>query len=157
MFLRTCLAATAVSLALSSPAAACTLCSCTASTSGLSFGGYDPGSNSPNDTSGTVTLNCTGVVSLLGTIDIAASSGASGNEAARQLAQGSDRLGYNIYPDSSRTSIWGTGANGTSTMTATLNGLLVFSQSVTVYGRIPAHQWVRSGPYADSVIVTIIY
>lgn len=157
MILRAWLAAIVVGLAISSPAAACTLCSCTASTSGISFGSYDPGASSPNDISGTVTLNCTGVVSLMGTIDIAASPGTSGNAAARQMAQGADRLNYNLYTDSSRTSIWGTGAGGTSTMTATLNGLLVFSQSVTVYGRLPAHQWARTGAYADSVIVTITY
>lgn len=157
MSVRSCLAAAAVSLTLASPAAACTLCTCTASTSGVSFGGYDPGSGSPNDTTGTVTLNCTGVVSLLGTIDIAASPGSSGNATARQLTQGVDRLNYNLYTDNSRTTIWGTGANGTSTMSAPLNGLLFFSQSVTVYGRIPANQWVRTGAYADSIIVTITY
>lgn len=156
MILRACAAALA-GLALCPQAMACTLCTCTASSSGISFGGYDPGSNSPNDASGTVRLDCTGVVSLMGTIDVAASPGTSGNASARQMAQGADRLNYNLYTDSSRTSIWGTGAGGTSTMTATLNGLLLFSQSVTVYGRLPAHQWVRSGAYADSVIVTITY
>ena len=156
MILRACAAALA-GLVLCPQAMACTLCTCTASSSGISFGGYDPGSNSPNDASGTVTLDCTGVVSLMGTIDVAASPGTSGNASARQMAQGADRLNYNLYTDSSRTSIWGTGAGGTSTMTATLNGLLLFSQSVTVYGRLPAHQWVRSGAYADSVIVTVTY
>lgn len=157
MTLRAGLAALIISLAVPSQAAACTLCSCSASASGISFGSYDPSASGPNDTSGTVTLNCTGVVSLMGTIDIAASPGTSGDATARQLAQGADRLNYNLYTDSSRTSIWGTGANGTSTVTATLNGLLLFSQSVTVYGRIPAHQWARTGAYADSVIVTITY
>ncbi|WP_313800931.1 spore coat U domain-containing protein [Sphingobium sp.] len=150
-------AAALVDLLLCSPAAACTLCSCTASASGVSFGSYDPGSASPSDASGTVTLNCTGAVSLMGTIDVAASPGTSGDALARQMAQGPDRLSYNLYTDSSRTSIWGTGAGGTSTLTATLNGLLLFSQSVTVYGRLPAHQWVRTGAYADSVIVTVTY
>jgi len=157
MTLRAFLAAIVVGLALSSPAAACTLCSCTASASGFSFGNYDPSASSPNDTSGTVTLNCTGVVSLMGTIDIAASPGTSGDATARQMAQGGDRLNYNLYTGSNRISIWGTGVNGTSTISATLNGLLVFSQSVTVYGRLPAHQWVKAGAYADSIIVTITY
>ena len=157
MTLKACLASIVATFALSSPAAACTLCSCSASASGVSFGSYDPSGSSPTDASGTVTLSCTGVVSLLGTIDIAASPGTSGDLTARQMAQGANRLNYNLYTDSSRTSIWGTGANGTGTISAPLNGLLVFNQSVTVYGRLPARQWVKSGAYADSVIVTITY
>lgn len=157
MRLRAYIVAAFAGLALSSPAKACTLCSCTASTSGVSFGSYNPGSSSPNDASGTVTLSCTGVVSLLGTIDIAASPGTSGNATARQMAQGADRLNYNLYTDSNRASVWGTGSGGTGTISATLNGLLVFSQSVTVFGRLPAQQWVRTGAYSDSVIVTITY
>ena len=157
MTLRPYLAATVASMFLCDPTFACTLCSCTASASGVSFGSYDPGSASPNDASGTVTLNCTGVVALQGTIVVAASPGTSGNAMARQMAQGADRLNYNLYTDSNRSSIWGTGAGGTSTIAAPLNGLLVFSQSVTVYGRLPAQQWVRSGAYSDSIIVTITY
>ena len=157
MTLRPYLAATVASMFLSSPASACTLCSCTVSASGMSFGSYDPGSGSPNDASGTVTLNCTGVVALLGTIDIAASPGTSGNAMARQMAQGADRLSYNLYTDSNRSTIWGTGAGGSNTIAAPLNGLLIFSQSVTIYGRLPAQQWVRAGPYSDSIIVTIAY
>jgi spore coat protein U-like protein len=136
---------------------ACTLCSCTASTTGVGFGGYDPGSSSPKDGSGSVTLSCTGLVSLAGTIDVAMSPGGSGNALARQMSQGAASLNYNLYTNSSRTTIWGTGSGGTSTVSATLTGLLSFSQTVTVFGRIPAGQWVKAGPYADSVIVTVTY
>lgn len=149
--------AAVVSMTMATPGWACTLCSCSASTTGVSFGGYDPGSSSPKDGSGSVTLSCTGVVSLAGTIDIAMSPGSSGNALARQMSQGAARLNYNLYTNSSRTSIWGTGSAGTSIVSASLTGLLSFSQTVSVYGRIPAGQWVQAGPYADSVIVTITY
>ncbi|MFC4594330.1 spore coat U domain-containing protein [Sphingobium tyrosinilyticum] len=146
-----------VSMTMPTPGWACTLCSCSASTTGVSFGGYDPGSSSPKDGLGSVTLSCTGVVSLAGTIDIAMSPGSSGNALARQMSHGAASLNYNLYSNSSRTSIWGAGSAGTSIVSASLTGLLSFSQTVSVYGRIPAGQWVQAGPYADSVIVTITY
>ncbi|WP_375197339.1 spore coat U domain-containing protein [Sphingobium sp.] len=144
-------------MTVATPGWACTLCSCSASTTGIGFGGYDPGSSSPKDGSGSVTLSCTGLVSLAGTIEIAMSPGGSGNALSRQMSQGAASLLYNLYTNGSRTTIWGTGAAGTSTVSATLTGLLSFSQTVSVYGRIPAGQWVKAGPYADSVIVTITY
>ncbi|WP_242123833.1 spore coat U domain-containing protein [Sphingobium sp. Sx8-8] len=144
-------------MTMATPGWACTLCSCSASTTGVSFGGYDPGASSPKDGSGTVSLSCTGLVSLAGTIDMAMSPGNSGNALARKMTQGAASLNYNLYTNSSRTTIWGTGSAGTSIVSATLTGLLSFSQTVPVYGRIPAGQWVQAGPYADSVIVTITY
>ncbi|HEX7741910.1 MAG TPA: spore coat U domain-containing protein [Sphingobium sp.] len=146
-----------ISLTLATPAWACTLCSCLASTTGVSFGAYDPTSSSPKDGAGSITLSCTGVVSLAGTIVVAMSPGASGDALSRQMAQASARLNYNLYTDSSRMSIWGNGSGGTSTVSAPLNGLLTFSQTVPVYAQIPAHQWVHAGPYVDTVIVTITY
>lgn len=146
-----------VGLSVATPASACTLCSCSASTSGVSFGSYDPTSASPKDATGTVSLSCTGVVSLFGTITVAMSPGSSGDALSRQMAQGSSRLNYNLYTDASRTTIWGNGSAGTGTVGASLTGLLTFSQTVPVYGRIAAQQWVQGGSYADSVIVTITY
>ena len=73
------------------------------------------------------------------------------------MAQGSGRLNYNLYTTASRTTIWGNGSSGTSTVTATLNGLLSFSQTDPVYGRISAGHWPQAGAYADSLIVTITY
>lgn len=145
------------SMTLAAPAWACTLCSCSASTTGVSFGGYDPSSPAPADGSGSVTLSCTGLVSLAGTIEVAISPGSSGDALARQMVQGGARLNYNLYTSASRTTIWGTGSAGTGIVTATLTGLLSFSQSVPVYGRIAAGQWPQAGGYSDSVIVTITY
>ena len=58
---------------------------------GINFRNYDPSGSSPTDASGTVTLSCTGVASLLGTIDVAASPGTSGDPNARQMAQGANQ------------------------------------------------------------------
>ncbi|KEQ52683.1 spore coat U domain-containing protein [Sphingobium chlorophenolicum] len=144
-------------MAVATPARACTLCTCSASTTGISFGGYDPTSPVPKDGAGSVTLSCTGLVSLAGTIDIAISPGSSGDALARRMTQGGAALNYNLYTSASRTTVWGTGSGGTGIVSAPLNGLLSFSQTVQVYGQIPAGQWPQAGPYSDSVIVTITY
>lgn len=144
-------------LGLSTPAWACTLCSCSASTSGMAFGAYDPTASTPTETTGTISLNCTGVVSLLGTIEVSAGGGSSGNALARTMKNGASSLNYNIYTDSPRTIVLGNGSGGTSTISAPLNGLLIFSQSITVYGRVPQNQWVQVGSYADNVVITITY
>lgn len=142
---------------IATPAEACTLCSCTASTSAVSFGTYDPVSASARDATGAVQVDCTGVVSLLGTVDIRASAGGSGNFLQRRLSRSGATLNYNLYADATRTRIFGDGSSGTSTLSAPLNGLLFFSTSVPVYGRLPAGQWVASGTYTDTVVITVVY
>lgn len=147
----------AIGVAAPSPALACTLCSCTATATNIAFGAYDPTSSTPSDTSGTVTVNCTGLVSLFGSIDIASSAGSSGNAAQRTLRQGTNTLNYNLYVNGARTIVFGDGSAGTQKITTPLNGLLFFGQSVFIYGRVPARQWARSGSYSDAVVITIAY
>jgi spore coat protein U-like protein len=151
------LALPALCAAFSSPAQSCTLCSCSASTSGISFGAYDANTSIPSDTVGNVTIDCTGVIALLGAIEVSASPGSSGNAAARGMLRGPDRLNYNLFVDPARTLVFGNGAGGTQTITAPLNGLLIFRQAVLVFGRIPPGQRVRPGNYADSIIITVTY
>jgi spore coat protein U-like protein len=149
--------ALALGIAAPSPAMACTLCSCSATTTSLHFGTYDPTSSTPSDSSGNITVNCTGLVSLFGSIDISASAGASGNEAQRTMRQGTNALKYNLYVNASRSIVFGSGAGGTQKITAQLNGLLLFGQSAAFYGRIPAKQWVKAGSYSDVIVVTVTY
>lgn len=66
-------------------------------------------------------------------------------------------LNYNLFANSARTEILADGTGGTTTLTAYLNGLLLFSTSVPVYARIPANQWVTSGTYSDTVVITVQY
>lgn len=147
----------AIGIAAPSPALACTLCSCTATATNIAFGTYDPTSSAPSDTSGTVTVNCTGLVSLFGSVDIASSAGSSGNAAQRTLRQGTNTLNYNLYVNAARTIVFGDGSAGTQTITTPLNGLLIFGQSAFIYGRMPARQWGGAGSYSDTVVITISY
>jgi spore coat protein U-like protein len=142
---------------LPAAAEACTLCSCTTSVSSLSFGNYDPVSATPRDSTALVSVDCTGLVSLFGLIDIRASAGSSGNQLQRQMRRNGSGLDYNIYADAARTQILGDGQQGTTTVTASLNGLLFFSTSAPLYGRVAQNQWVPSGTYSDTIVITVQY
>lgn len=147
----------AIGIATPSPALACTLCSCSATATDINFGTYDPTSSTPSDTSGTVMVNCTGLVSLFGSVDISSSAGSSGNAAQRTLRQSTNTLNYNVYVNGARTIVFGDGSAGTQKISTPLNGLLIFGQSAFIYGRIPARQWARAGIYSDAVVITITY
>jgi spore coat protein U-like protein len=144
-------------LAAPDQARACTLCSCSASTTNASFGTYDPTAAAPTDTSGTITINCTGIISLLGTIEVAANAGSSGDVMQRTMRQGVRSLNYNLYVDPARSIVFGDGTAGSQKITRPLNGLLLFGQSVFFYGRIPARQWASNGTYTDSIVITVTY
>lgn len=139
------------------PAEALCVCSCTVTTTALAFGDYDQTSPSPKDANATVTVNCTSVVSVLSTADIAISARGSGSAANRRLNSGVRLLFYNIYSNPARTVIWGDGTGGTQIVQVPLNGLLNFSSSATAYGRIPALQNVALGTYTDTLTITVTY
>ena len=143
---------------LASPVQAlCVLCSCSVATTGLAFGPYDPTSTSAREAIATVSISCTGVAALLGTIDVALSPGGATSVSARRMVQGANTLSYNIYSDANHTTLWGDGAGGSTGVTLPFNGLLSYAASVKAYGRIPAHQYVRAGAYTDTVTVTVTY
>ncbi|MFZ3081447.1 spore coat U domain-containing protein [Rhodoferax ferrireducens] len=156
-------AAAMLGLALPLPASAlCTLlCSCTVSTTSVAFGVYNPLFASPLDSSGNVRMTCGGVVGLLVPFDIAISKGSySTSFSPRKMASGSNRLEYDLYTSSARTTIWGDGSNGTQIVSGSVFIVLLggSSQDFTVFGRIPGGQvTVPPGTYSDSTTVTVTY
>jgi spore coat protein U-like protein len=120
---------------------------------GVNFGTYQVFDTSPLDSTGSITLYCTGVQPMdLFTIEIG--PGSSGSASSRYMLNGSVMLNYNLYLDASRSVIWGDGSGGTSA----LGPLSVADQTPTtwtVYGRIPATQNVSAGNYSDTVLVTV--
>lgn len=132
---------------------------CTAATTPVAFGVYDPSSASPTDATGTVTVTCTPGATYSIALDAGANPGTAGNvNTRRMLANASDYLPYQLYLDASRTTVWGDGANGSSLNppagTYTATGL---PQVYNVYGRVTAGQYVPAGSYVDTVIVTVTY
>ncbi|MBC7792213.1 MAG: spore coat protein U domain-containing protein [Clostridia bacterium] len=127
--------------------------SCTISAAALAFPDYDPAAALADTGTSTLSVTCT----LGSTATISLDQGAqpaSGSTAAaplRQMASGTDRLGYSITQDAAHLVPWGGGLASESYF-----GLGV-TTSVTVYGTIAAKQVVRAGNFADVVTATIAF
>lgn len=135
-------------------AAATAEAACTISTTAVSFGSYNVFSASPDDGTGQITYRCTAPRPPLVTIQLDKGGAPSFNP--RQMRMGSEVLNYNLYLDSTRSTIWGDGTGGSQ----------AYSQSspqpnqninVSVYGRIPAGQDVSAGNYSATVTATIFF
>ncbi|MEO0032386.1 MAG: hypothetical protein RIS94_2144 [Pseudomonadota bacterium] len=150
-------AALAAAFAATPARAACVLCSCSANAANIAFGSYDPSSATPRDANANLTVSCSTLVSILGSVDVALSAGQSGIASTRKMAKGTDTLTYYVYDDAAHTVILGTGSGGTNLLQLSIAGIISISTSATLYGRIPARQWVRAGAYADTLTVTVTY
>lgn len=79
--------------------------------------------------------------------------GTTGNTAARRMTSpAGDTVGYNLFRDAARSSVWDTTA--TSQATGTGTGV---SQNLPVYGSVPAQTTPKPGIYSDRVVATIRY
>ncbi len=121
----------------------------------LSFLGYDPsGINStvPLDQTTLLRINCTrGATTTIG-IDNGTHAGQA-SIGTRALARGNRRLGYDIYQDSGRNTLW------TNTGAGLYNYVSPSSlpTNISIYGRIFASQNAPTGIYTDTLVVTINY
>ena len=128
---------------------------CTVSANLLAFGVYPPFSGTPTDSTGEVRVQCSSGFTGLYTIALNAGLNSGGSFANRQMASGANRLSYQLYRDAARTSVWGDGTGGTSTVSTLCTNNC--NDRVTVYGRVPALQHVAPGAYVDTVTVTVTY
>jgi spore coat protein U-like protein len=126
---------------------------CSVTATDLAFGNYDASSGTPNDATSTVTALCT--PSETYDIAIDAGSGAGATVTNRLMTSGGSTLGYGLYTNAGRTTIWGDGTGGTLTQAGTGNGA---NQNYTVFGRVPVGQYVAAGAYVDATVtVTLTY
>jgi spore coat protein U-like protein len=70
------------------------------------------------------------------------------------MANGAATLKYNLYTTSADTTLLGDGTSSSSTLTGTGTGA---AQATTIYGAIPAGQYVTPGSYSDTITATISY
>ena len=121
------------------------------------FGVYSPGSASPTTANGTVTVACTTFVTdTLPSFTVALSTGAGASFSPRQMNFIGSHLNYNLYTAAAFTAVWGDGTGGTSTQSYNASASLGVT-SFTVYGRVPTGQYVSTGAYTDTIIVTVNY
>lgn len=137
---------------------------CTVTAVGVNFGVYDPYLTAPDDSVGEIAVTCTHVsgpaIDVRYTVTL--STGGGGSFAPRRLRAGTALLGYNLWSDPARSSIWGNGSSGT----VIVSGLLKVGPGVgngvrtavhPIYGRIPALQDAAEGDYLDSIVATLTY
>jgi spore coat protein U-like protein len=109
------------------------------------FGSYDPGSATPRDAAGTLSITCSAGTPY--TVSLGAGNNPAGP--TRQMASGTSLLQYGLYSDAGRTVVWDTVSlvGGTAPSTAPI--------ALPVYGRIPPGQLVAAGTYGDVVQATV--
>jgi spore coat protein U-like protein len=131
---------------------------CTISTAAVAFGTYDPvvtNLSSALTGTGTVTTTCTTGALPVITLDQGANptGGSTAAVPVRQMGSGANRLGYFLYQNVGRTTVWGnTGGSAPSAVAGT--GV---AQNFTVYGAVTGGQNVPTGSYTDTVVATVTF
>ncbi len=122
---------------------------CLISATSLAFGTYT--GTAVNSTS-TVSVTCTNTTTYNVGLNAGLASGATVTT-RKMTGPSSSLLAYSLYSDSARSVNWGQTV-GTDTVSGTGNGS---AQSLTVYGLLPAAQYVNPGSYTDTITATITY
>jgi len=129
------------------------------SAGGVAFGTYTPGLGDKT-ASGSVGVRCSSGLGF--TLALNAGANSSGSFAPRLMKDGgSNTLQYNLYKNTSTTTVWGDGTASTETVPGT--GIGMASGNVinfAVEGRLPdnaTNQAAPAGSYADTITVTLTY
>lgn len=126
--------------------------SCKVTASDLDFGAYDPLAVALDGTS-TITATCTAETPY----EIGLSAGNGTPTVTTRAMTGNDtsstQLDYELYTDLARSTIWGAPGGITVAQSALTGGALNY----TVYGQIPASQYVPAASYVDTINVTVTY
>ena len=141
----------AASTTTTMPVSATVTNNCTIATNPIAFGSYDPivaHASADLDAAGAVTIACTkGAVTCIGM-----DTGVNAASSTRRMSSGADFLTYELYQDSSRSTVWGNSGgalynSGTSPSKD--------ARTFQVNGRITAGQDVSAGSYTDTVTATV--
>ncbi|MFZ6677640.1 Csu type fimbrial protein [Undibacterium sp. Tian12W] len=132
---------------------------CTVSTLPVTFSTYDPLSNTPSDITGTLTVTCNALVSLLVSYNVKLNGGLTGSVASRIMTSGVSQMTYQLYSDSGRTTIMGDGTAGSTIINDgyLLSVVAPVIRNYSIYGRIAAKQNVKAGAYLDTVTILLTY
>lgn len=125
------------------------MANCTISATNLAFGSY---TTALVDATSTISVTCTKSTTYNVGLNAGASTGATVTT-RKMTGPGGDTLAYGLYQDSAHTINWGNTV-GTDTVSGTGNGS---AQTLTVYGEVPAGQFVTPGAYTDTITATITY
>jgi spore coat protein U-like protein len=122
---------------------------CQVSATALGFGNY---TGVVHPASSTVSVTCTDTTPY--NVGLSAGLATGATVTARSMTgPASALLGYGLFQDAGHTLNWGQTA-GTDTVAGIGNGA---AQPITVYGQIPASEFVAPGAYADTITATVTY
>ncbi|WP_233800586.1 Csu type fimbrial protein [Paraburkholderia sp. HP33-1] len=121
---------------------------CTVSATDMAFGAY---SGAQLDSTATITATCSNGTAY--TVGLNQGLTGTGVTDRRMAGPGTDTLLYHLFSDTTRTTNWDD-VGGANPATGTGTGS---AQALTVYGRVPADQFVQAGNYSDTVTVTVSY
>jgi spore coat protein U-like protein len=124
---------------------------CEVTATDLAFGTYTSNTGTPLQGTTLLRATCTPNSTYNIGLNEGTSPGATVN--ARKMVSGAQALNYQLYSDTSRTTIWGN-TTGTDTVTGVGTGLAV---DHTVFGAVPAAQVVPAGDYQDTITVRVYY
>jgi spore coat protein U-like protein len=114
---------------------------CSVSATNLAFGAYSASLATPLDSTSTITVTCSNG------LPYAVGVGATPSARTMTRALGGGTLNYGMFNEAARSTAFAvTGATGSGG-----------GQAYTVYGRVPASQFVPTGDYTDNVTVTVTY
>lgn len=121
----------------------------------LSFGVYDPlSANSEQSLQSVGAFDVQCVKQASATLQLGPGNHAAnavGTSRAMANADGSSYLSYDIYTNSSASSVW----NTSNTVSYTASD--ASPATINVYGKVPANQLVQDGAYSDTVTITAIF
>jgi spore coat protein U-like protein len=122
---------------------------CVVSATAMAFGTYTAVAATSTST---VSVTCTNTTGYNVGLSAGLASGATVTTRS-MTGPGSALLGYGLFSNTARTTNWGDTV-GTDTVTGTGNGS---AQALTVYGNLPAGQYLAPGAYTDTITATVTY
>lgn len=124
--------------------------SCLVSATNLNFGAYDPAA--VKDGTSTIIVTCTAETPY--EIGLDAGTGTSAVTTRTMTGDGAGtQLDYELYTEASHDTVWGD-IGGTTVANSSLAGGAL---DYTVYGQIPALQYVPAASYVGTINVTVEY
>lgn len=105
--------------------------------------------NAAVDTTTTLTIKCTPNTNF--TVDIDKGLYANGINRRMYSPASNSYVSYDVYRDSPRSKVWGTGQLKNVSGNSGNGAPLV----ITLFGRIPASGKIKAGDYADRLLVTV--
>ncbi|WP_244110156.1 Csu type fimbrial protein [Burkholderia ambifaria] len=106
---------------------------------------------SSTDATSTLSVTCSNTTPYNVGLDAGLATGATVTSRAMTITGAS--LLYSLFQDAGRTTNWGNTV-GTDTVAGTGTGS---AQTLTVYGRVEAGQFVTPGAYTDTITATVTY